>query len=508
MFINLTNHPSSGWSEEQRKAAESYGEIQDIPFPLVDENASEAELLRLADKYCAQILSLGNPEDLTVHIMGEHTFCYALISKLQQEGIRCVASCTEHDTFINEKGQKVSTFHFARFREYVPPKASRRWIRFKERAASLLAYPFRRKGFYCWMALLAIWLCETSIVVFLQTNSSAAVMMGGIMASLMIILYPISRVAGLRFSIRSTIVSKLLANTIAPTTLGTLYLLTFVIHIGWATNAVLGLYTEHDAKLFGILVSSGVCLIGLLAVIFYFPDGRQVKDDHPEQVFISGISAINIKQDNWPKDYNGLNLIPLVRIFQLLRDDATKSRLVILHTDAFKDNDSYYATLKHIMGLVEPSAIPAIENRKTTEEKLKVLIREIAKREFMGDDHKIRLIEEMEIEFTRSCSYFENFEIAYSILESRVRELDDEQHQLYFNLTPGTGIIGSLITLMAIDGDRELYYYSQKPMPAELKTEEEKRAFRSELLLPVEKSKVPLQALLSQALETMQYNNK
>ena len=125
MFINLTNHPSAKWSEEQRKAAEAYGEIVDIAFPQVDEKVSESEIKTLADKYVAEILSMGEVKDLTVHIMGEHTFCYALIAKLQKEGVRCVASCTKHDTYTNEEGNKVSIFHFARFREYVPPRALR-----------------------------------------------------------------------------------------------------------------------------------------------------------------------------------------------------------------------------------------------------------------------------------------------------------------------------------------------------------------------------------------------
>ena len=73
-------------------------------------------------------------------------------------------------------------------------------------------------------------------------------------------------------------------------------------------------------------------------------------------------------------------------------------------------------------------------------------------------------------------------------------------HVLMKPAAPGTGIIGSLMTLMAIDGDRYLYYYSQEPMPT-LNSDEEKRTFRERQVLPVDKSKVPLQALLSQALE-------
>ena len=36
MFINLTNHPSATWSEEQLKAARQYGEIVDLHFPIIE----------------------------------------------------------------------------------------------------------------------------------------------------------------------------------------------------------------------------------------------------------------------------------------------------------------------------------------------------------------------------------------------------------------------------------------------------------------------------------------
>lgn len=43
MLLNLSNHPSSLWCDEQKKAAETlFGEIVDLPFPQVDPNGDEA----------------------------------------------------------------------------------------------------------------------------------------------------------------------------------------------------------------------------------------------------------------------------------------------------------------------------------------------------------------------------------------------------------------------------------------------------------------------------------
>ena len=57
-----------------------------------------------------------------------------------------------------------------------------------------------------------------------------------------------------------------------------------------------------------------------------------------------------------------------------------------------------------------------------------------------------------------------------------------------------------VMTLLAIDGDRELYYYSQEEMPAGM-TCFDKLAFKEKLLRPVDKNKIPLYNLLSQALD-------
>ena len=499
MFINLTNHPSDRWSEEQRKAAEAFGKIVDIPFPLVNENATEAEIEQLAGQYSASILGMGKSKDLIVHVMGEQTFCYALVSKLQKEGIRCIASCTKHDSFINEDGQKVSTFHFTRFREYDAnaPKTLRWWKNIKKCINAFSREKTGEKEQYSWYAIFILLLVEVTIICLLQRELLLYSALTLVFAILVLVF--IRNLSHQTFKIRSTIVSKLLANAITPTFIGTTYLLAFVLHIGWLSNAIHGLYSTNGAEFLLVLASVCVSTTGLLTLIVFFPDGRQTKDTDCEQVFITGISSFSPKVEAWPKEYDKLNLIPLVRILQLLNDGWQRSRMVVLLTDKFKNDENTFAVLKHVMALVNPAAADEIEKQITVQDKLALLIREVAKREF---PNKASQIENMEIEFTEPCSYLENFEVAFNILENKVKELDNAKHQLYFNLTPGTGIIGSLMTLMAIDGDRDLYYYSQENMPNEAVTDEEKEAFKQTLLKPVDKSRVPLQALLSQALES------
>ena len=286
MFINLTNHPSKDWSAEQLKAAQCYGDIVDIEFPSINENATEKDINRKADEYLDTILKKGDADELTVHIMGEQTFCYALISKLQKEGIRCIASCTKRDAFVNEERQSVSTFHFSTFREYVPPRALRWWVKTKKKIKSFLCEPFKRKSFYSWMVLLFVLLCEIFSIVFRQTECLFAFLLASVFAVMVFILYFISVVAGIRFSIRSAIVSKLLANAIAPTTLGTLYLLAFVIHVGWLTNVILGLYTENGTAFLLVAFAGLICVLGLIALIIFSLLAKKVKIIPRRSIFL------------------------------------------------------------------------------------------------------------------------------------------------------------------------------------------------------------------------------
>lgn len=119
MFINFSNHPSSSWLKEQLAAAHEYGEIVDISFPNINPEFTSSMLNELADEAVVTITSYG--KDIVVHIMGEMTFTYTVVSRLKALGIKCVASTTKRDpkkVVMLPDGTKISDFHFIQFREY------------------------------------------------------------------------------------------------------------------------------------------------------------------------------------------------------------------------------------------------------------------------------------------------------------------------------------------------------------------------------------------------------
>ena len=119
-FINLTNHSSGLWSEEQRNAAEQYGNIVDIPFPAVDPAAEPEEITAMAD---ACMEKIGAYEEPTVLVQGEFTLVFAIVSRLKAEGIRALAACSVRQVVEthSEDGTviKRAVFRFRGFREYV-----------------------------------------------------------------------------------------------------------------------------------------------------------------------------------------------------------------------------------------------------------------------------------------------------------------------------------------------------------------------------------------------------
>lgn len=119
MFVNFSNHASIKWEREQLEAAGKWGDIIDIPFPAVRVDASENEIVSMADEYSRRILTL-SPE--VVMCQGEFTLCYAVVRRLRARGITVVAACSERmvKEQIDEAGGQIKTvvFRFERFREY------------------------------------------------------------------------------------------------------------------------------------------------------------------------------------------------------------------------------------------------------------------------------------------------------------------------------------------------------------------------------------------------------
>lgn len=118
MLINLSNHPVSNWSSEQLKSASKYGDIIDIPFPIIDPSGDEEYIAKLVEDYIGKIEQYPNKDDIIIHLMGEMTFTFAIVVRLQDLGYKCIASTTKRDVKEITSLKKEVSFGFVRFRKY------------------------------------------------------------------------------------------------------------------------------------------------------------------------------------------------------------------------------------------------------------------------------------------------------------------------------------------------------------------------------------------------------
>jgi CRISPR-associated protein Csx16 len=118
VFVNLSNHPSACWSEAQKGAALRLApEIRDWPFPPVPPEAEAAEIADLAEQTAAALAD-ALPGATHVMVQGEFTLAHALVRRLQQRGLVCIAATTRRQVLEDRGAVKTTRFEFVRFREY------------------------------------------------------------------------------------------------------------------------------------------------------------------------------------------------------------------------------------------------------------------------------------------------------------------------------------------------------------------------------------------------------
>ena len=140
IFVNLSNHPSERWGEEQQTATLKLADrIIDVPFPQVPPEASIEDVQEITPELLHRIWEISwanqenaplaeeddseyGPNKLIVHIMGEMTLVYSVVSTLKNSAIACVASTSKREVqeVIKEDGstEKKAIFKFIQFRNY------------------------------------------------------------------------------------------------------------------------------------------------------------------------------------------------------------------------------------------------------------------------------------------------------------------------------------------------------------------------------------------------------
>lgn len=127
ILINLSNHPSTSWAEDQKRG---WDEIVDVPFPNIPADADEEQVWKISREVFDRIDKIREEkeeEEVFLMMQGEFSLCYTLFIRLLMswEKITVVVPTTERivKEEITPSGEvkKTSTFKFVRWRNIKLP---------------------------------------------------------------------------------------------------------------------------------------------------------------------------------------------------------------------------------------------------------------------------------------------------------------------------------------------------------------------------------------------------
>jgi hypothetical protein len=123
-FLNISNHPSAGWSASQRDAARALDRLTEIvDWPRdelqVDPEASTQTVVQHAESIAQRVIESGVQHAM---VAGEPVLAWNIVRLLSDAGVNCYAATTERDVEeeIQEDGsvRKVVRFQFVKWRRY------------------------------------------------------------------------------------------------------------------------------------------------------------------------------------------------------------------------------------------------------------------------------------------------------------------------------------------------------------------------------------------------------
>lgn len=114
-LFNISNHPSSGWSEEQKRG---WDVIIDIPFPNTPPELSGEEVKKMVQEFL-KVSPEPMPGDY-VFVAGDFSATYYMTSILQEKGVIFTWPSTQRETTetIQPDGsvKKTAVYRFVRWR--------------------------------------------------------------------------------------------------------------------------------------------------------------------------------------------------------------------------------------------------------------------------------------------------------------------------------------------------------------------------------------------------------
>ena len=120
-MLNISNHNSKNWSNDQIEAAlkmSGWDKIVDIEFPNVNPTWGTFEVKCAAASVVYAANKIVEKNSKVAHVMGEMGMTMELVRRLQKDGWTVVHSTTERITETGKDGSITKLFVFKQFRIY------------------------------------------------------------------------------------------------------------------------------------------------------------------------------------------------------------------------------------------------------------------------------------------------------------------------------------------------------------------------------------------------------
>ena len=113
-LINISNHPSEKWEENQKR---DFEEVVDMPFPNIVLHSNFDQIAdQLYDKVREHLKA--RPWDTAIMVQGQHPATFAIVACFLNAGYKVLSAYTERMSVDNVDGTKTSKFVFGGYQEY------------------------------------------------------------------------------------------------------------------------------------------------------------------------------------------------------------------------------------------------------------------------------------------------------------------------------------------------------------------------------------------------------
>ena len=119
MFYNLSNHPHINWGNAQLEAARKWGDIEDVPFPEINAQLDEQDILRAAQE-CVKKIQMSKHDAILV--AGEYGAVFPIIDELLNQGKTVLSTASDgkiaYHTADNGTSERIIHYNFLKFIPY------------------------------------------------------------------------------------------------------------------------------------------------------------------------------------------------------------------------------------------------------------------------------------------------------------------------------------------------------------------------------------------------------